>query len=194
MFSGKAVQFAGAGPTRKTLAVYSDKPSTSLRFEDLDLFGSCINARFFSSKSIAKFGKFDTRFRLAADCSYLMSIALDQPPVVTADQVFYYYRSHPKSSSLGGNLANLFVSLEEKLRIGGEFIEQGRLTSEELRHLRRAMAVQFTSTILEGLKRKRWKDAVLSVKAPHPLAFRERVILMSTGAALLTRRLVTPLT
>jgi hypothetical protein len=76
MISGKAVQFMREPSGNDViLAEYFDKVPNRLRFEDLDIFGPALNARFFTRRLISRFGKFDTRFRLSADCSYMMEIA-----------------------------------------------------------------------------------------------------------------------
>ena len=124
MISGRAIQFTRQGSADICLTEYSDRSRNRLHFEDLNLFGPIINARFLSNKLIAKFGKFDTRFRLGSDCSYLMAVALAQLPVVTVDEVFYDYRSHSSSTTLGGNIKNASIALEEKLRIGSTSIRR----------------------------------------------------------------------
>jgi len=160
MISGKAVQFVrGPTGTEVILAEYFDKVPNRLHFEDLDVFGPAPNARFFTRKLISRIGEFDTRFRLGSDCSYLMEIALLRLPVAHVPDVVYYYRSHRKSATLGGNIGALTTGLNEKLVIANEFMRKHRLQPTELRHLRRAMAVQLNSTLLEAVKTGHWRLA-----------------------------------
>jgi hypothetical protein len=49
--------------------------------------------------------------------------------------------------------------LDEKLMIANEFMTKHALPPTELRHLRRAMAVQFNSTLLENMRTGRWRVA-----------------------------------
>ena len=73
--------------------------------------------------------------------------------------VVYYYRSHDKSASLGGNIDGLTTGLDEKLMIANEFMKNHRLQPTELRHLRRAMALQFNSALVEAVRRGHWRVA-----------------------------------
>jgi glycosyltransferase involved in cell wall biosynthesis len=160
MISGKAVRFAHQPAGNElVLGEHFDKVPNRLHFEDLDVFGPAPNARFFTRKLISRIGKFDTRFRLGSDCSYLMEIALLRLPVAHVPDVVYYYRSHGKSASLGGNIDGLTRGLDEKLMIANEFMRKHRLQPAELRHLRRAMAVQLNSTIIEAVKTGHWRLA-----------------------------------
>jgi glycosyltransferase involved in cell wall biosynthesis len=186
LVSGKAIHFTrDAAGNNVVLAEYADKPSGELRFENLHLFGPSLNARFFTRNLVNRFGKFDTRFRLASDCSYMMEIALSRLPVVYVDEIFYYYRSHSRSSSLGGNTKNATISLEEKLRIGNEFINSSRLQPRELRHLRQAMAVQFVATIIECLSLKRWNDMMISLRCLRWFSIGEGIILWSNACTVI---------
>lgn len=82
MISGKSVRFTHQPAGNEViLGEHFDKVPNRLHFEDLDVFGPAPNARFFTRKLISRIGKFDTRFRLASDCSYLMEIALLRLPV-----------------------------------------------------------------------------------------------------------------
>lgn len=158
MISGKAVQIARDSSDNDVIvAEYSDKVPNRLYFEDLNVFGPAPNARFFSRSLIARIGKFDTRFRLCADCSYLMQIALLRLPVAHVQEIVYYYRSHGGSTTLGGNIDALMTTLDEKLMIGNEFINKGSLRRSELRHLRSTMALQFSSTLIESFRRAEWR-------------------------------------
>jgi glycosyltransferase involved in cell wall biosynthesis len=160
MISGKAVQFVREPTgTEVILAEHFDKVPNRLHLEDLDVFGPAPNARFFTRKLISRIGKFDTRFRLGSDCAYLMEIALLRLPVAHVPDVVYYYRSHGKSASLGGNIDGLATGLDEKLVIANEFMRKHRLQPAELRHLRRAMAVQLNSTIIEAVRAGQWRLA-----------------------------------
>jgi glycosyltransferase involved in cell wall biosynthesis len=161
MISGKAVRFAHRPAGDEViLGEHFDKVPNRLHLEDLDVFGPAPNARFFTRKLIARIGKFDTRFRLGSDCSYLMEIALLRLPVAHVPDVVYYYRSHGKSASLGGNIDGLATGLDEKLLIANEFIRKHGLQPAELRHLRRAMAVQLNSTIIEAVRTGHWRLAI----------------------------------
>jgi glycosyltransferase involved in cell wall biosynthesis len=160
MISGKAVQFVREPTgTEVILAEHFDKVPNRLHLEDLDVFGPAPNARFFTRKLISRIGKFDTRFRLGSDCAYLMEIALLRMPVAHVPAVVYYYRSHGKSASLGGNIDGLATGLDEKLMIANEFMRKHRLQPAELRQLRRAMAVQLNSTIIEAVRAGHWRLA-----------------------------------
>ena len=160
MISGKAVQFVRHPTGREViLTEHFDKVPNRCHLEDLDVFGPAPNARFFTRKLISRIGKFDTRFRLGSDCSYLMEIALLRLPVAHVPDVVYYYRSHGKSASLGGNIDGLATGLDEKLMIANEFMRKHRLQPTEVRHLRRAMAVQLSSTIIETVRTGHWRLA-----------------------------------
>src|SRR5438552_4050243 len=91
--------------------------------------------------------------------SYLMEIALLRLPVAHVPEVVYYYRSHGKSASLGGNIDGLAIGLDEKLTIAKEFMKKHCLQPAELHHLRRAMAVQLNSTIIEAVRTGHWRLA-----------------------------------
>jgi glycosyltransferase involved in cell wall biosynthesis len=160
MISGKAVQFVRQPTgTEVILTEHFDKVPNRLHLEDLDVFGPAPNARFFTRKLISRIGKFDTRFRLGSDCAYLMEIALLRLPVAHVPDVVYYYRSHGKSSSLGGNIDAAITGLDEKLMIASEFMKKHRLQPKELRHLRRAMAVQLNSTLVDAVRAGHWRLA-----------------------------------
>ena len=177
IISGKAIQFRNEGSAKKYLKEHSNKTPDHFSFECLELFGPAINARFFRKELFSKYGNFDTRFRLGADCSFLVGVALNRLPAVSVDEVFYYYRSHLNSSTLGGNIKNLFISLEEKLTIGDEFIKSGRLQPQEVRHLRQAMGMQFAATIAECVVQRSWSNAVKSLNSFRSLGFWESAIL-----------------
>jgi glycosyltransferase involved in cell wall biosynthesis len=161
MISGNAILFVRDAFGNKTvLAQFCDRAPNRLHFEDLDLFGPAPNARFFTRDLIAKIGQFDTRFRLAADCAYLMEIAILRLPVTHVPEVIYWYRSHSKSTTLGGNIDIQTAALDEKLTIAHEFINKHDLQSSELHHLHRAMTLQLLSTAVENVQRRRWSEAV----------------------------------
>ena len=185
LVGGKAIQFTrdNAG-NNILLAEYAGKHRRELRFEDLNLFGPTLNARFFTRKLVSRFGKFDIRLRLASDCSYMMEIALSRLPAIYVDEIFYYYRSHSSSSSLGGNTINAMISLDEKLRIGSEFIASGRLRPQELRHLRHAMATQFLSTIVECARLHQWSAVMTSARSLRWLSFSQSWVLIAKSCSL----------
>jgi glycosyltransferase len=164
MVSGQSVLFRREPDGETTIIEeYSDKMRNRFHFVDTALFGSAINARFLTRKLVTRFGKFDTRFRLASDCSYMMEVALAQLPVATIDAVVYYYRSHDRSTSLGGNLSTSILALDEKLTIAQEFLTDPRLGVEERRHLQRAMAMQFNATVVEHLRDGKWGSGLALV-------------------------------
>ena len=142
MISGKAIEF-NEEPFRE----YFDKCQDVFTFEGIDLFGPAINARFFKRELLSKYGPFDTRFRTSSDCAYLMKVALDRPPAKFIDEVFYYYRSHGKSTTLSGSISGLETTLREKSEIGHEFLAGRHLSRGETRHLRNALTVQFLSPL-----------------------------------------------
>jgi glycosyltransferase involved in cell wall biosynthesis len=191
MVSGKAIQF-----TRDTagndviLREYTETPRDYFGFENLNLFGPAINARFLRRKLVDEFGEFDERFQLASDCSYMMNIALRRLPAVYVDELFYYYRSHPKSSSLGADCTNVTIALEEKLQISNELILGGCLRLQELHHLRRAMALQFATTLVECARHKRWKDMMASFCYTRWLSFGEGIALLGNAATIVWHRIV----
>ena len=155
MISGKAIEF-GEKPFRE----YFDKCQDVFSFEGIDLFGPAINARFFKRELIAKYGPFDTRFRTSSDCAYLMKIAIDGPPAKFINEVFYYYRSHGKSTMLSGSISGLERSLREKCEIAREFMVGGRLSRGEMRHLRSALIVQFLSPFYQHFGAGRYLRAI----------------------------------
>ena len=161
MVSGRGVQFRRA-PTGEQIVVakYCDKTPNRFHIEDVTLFGSAINARFLTRKLIAKIGRFDTRYRLAADCSYMIEIALLRLPVATVDEVFCFYRSHEGSRTLGANLKESTLGLDEKLKVGREYLRDARLQDRERTYLRRSMAVQLNATIVDYLRAGRWRTAI----------------------------------
>jgi glycosyltransferase involved in cell wall biosynthesis len=161
MISGKANQFVRDPFGKKVvLAEYGDRVPNRLHFEDLDIFGPAPNARFFTRNLIAKIGQFDTRFRLAADCAYLMEIAILRLPVAHVPEVIYCYRSHSRSTTLGGNTDIQTTALDEKLTIAREFINKHDLQRSELHHLHRAMTLQLICTAVENMQRRHWGEAV----------------------------------
>jgi len=151
MISGKAIEF-DENPFRE----YFDKCQDVFSFEGIDLFGPAINARFFKRELFAKYGPFDTGFRTSSDCAYLMKIALDRPPAKFIDEVFYYYRSHGKSTTLSGSISGLEKTLREKSEIGHEFLAGRLLSRGEARHLRKALTVQFLSPLYEHFRAGRY--------------------------------------
>jgi glycosyltransferase len=151
IISGKAVEF-----DEKPFREYSDKCQDIFTFEGIDLFGPAINARFFKRELLAKYGPFDTRFRTSSDCAYLMKIALDRPPAKSVDEVFYYYRSHGKSTTLSGSISGLERSLREKAEIGHEYLAGRHLSRAETLHLRKALTVQYLSPLYEHFRAGRY--------------------------------------
>ena len=191
LVSGKAVQIArDASGNDVILAEYSDKVQNRLCFEDLNVFGPAPNARFFSKSLIARIGKFDTRFRLCADCSYLMQIALLRLPVANVQEIVYYYRSHPASTTLGGNIDALMTTLDEKLMIGNEFINKKRLELAELHHLRRAMASQCSFTFIENLRRAEWRSTAEVVSRLRLLGLSGLVLFLAETSRIVCRHMV----
>ena len=85
-----------------------------------------------------------------------MKIALDRPPAKFIDEVFYYYRSHGKSTTLSGSISGLERSLREKSEIGEEFLAGRLLSHGEARHLRKALTVQFLSPLYEHFRAGRY--------------------------------------
>ena len=176
MISGKAIEF-----DEKPFREYSDKCQDVFCFEGLDLFGPAINARFFRREPIAKYGSFDTRFRTSSDCAYLMKIALDRPPAKFIDEVFYYYRSHRKSSTLSGSISGLERSLREKCAIGHEFLADRRLSHRETEHLRKALTVQFLSPLYEHFRAGRYVQALVLARELRALGLIEAAIVMGSA-------------
>jgi len=185
LVGGKAIQFTKDNAGNNVfVAEYAGKHGRELCFEDLNLFGPSLNARFLTRKLVNRFGKFDTRFRLGSDCSYMMEIALNRLPAIYVDEIFYYYRSHSSSSSLGGNTSNATISLDEKLRIGSEFIASGRLQAQERRHLRHAIAMQFVSTIVECANRHKWSGVIKSARSFRWFSFSEGWVIAAKSCSL----------
>jgi hypothetical protein len=77
-----------------------------------------------------------------------MKIVLDRPPAKFIDEVFYYYRSYGKSTTLSGSVSGLEMTLREKCETGHEFLKRRHLSRGETRHLRNALTVQFLSPLL----------------------------------------------
>ena len=78
-------------------------------------------------------------------------------PVAHIDHTVYYYRSHPGSTTLGGNIDSLLTTLDEKLAIGKELIEKGGLDPSELRHLHKALALQVNPTLIKTFRSAEWR-------------------------------------
>jgi glycosyltransferase involved in cell wall biosynthesis len=162
LVSGRSVQFRHDESGHMVeIATYADPPMDRLRFEGLDLFGPAPNARFFARKLFDRFGEFDTRYRLSSDCAFLMKLALAELPVVWLDEIIYYYRSHPHSTTLGGQLDNFTITLDEKLRIGREFLSSGNLNAGQRHHLDEAMSRQLASTIWANIDAWRYGRAIM---------------------------------
>jgi glycosyltransferase len=190
LISGKAIEFSRDAGQNVFRREYADKKNERLRFEDLELLGPAPNARFFSRRVFARFGQFDTRFRIAADCAYMMEVALNELPVVTMDQIFYYYRSHALSSSLGGNISNLILSLDEKLTIGQEFIcAHPSMKKSNFGHLLRALALQFVSTLVQTASARRWRETMAAFRCLRRLSLANRVALVEYSAGSVLTRL-----
>jgi glycosyltransferase involved in cell wall biosynthesis len=151
IISGKAIEF-----DEKPFREYSDKCRNTFSFEGIDLFGPAINARFFKRELFSKYGPFDTRFRTSSDCHYLMQVALDRPRAKFIDEVFYYYRSHGKSTTLSRSISGLEMTLREKCEIGHEFLTGRHLSRDEVRHLRKALTVQFLSPLYQHFRAGRY--------------------------------------
>jgi glycosyltransferase involved in cell wall biosynthesis len=163
LISGRARQFRhDEGGRMITVAEYGDPLADRLRFEALDIFGPAPNARFFARKLFDRFGDFDTRYRLCSDCAFLMEVARAELPVVTLDETVYFYRSHARSTTLGGRLENFTVTLDEKLRMGEAFLKGRSLNVVQRRHLHEAMSVQLASTIWVNIRARRY-DQVLKL-------------------------------
>jgi glycosyltransferase involved in cell wall biosynthesis len=176
MISGKAIEF-----DEKPFREYLDKCQDVFCFEGIDLFGPAINARFFKRELIAKYGPFDTRFRTSSDCAYLMKIALDRPPAKFIDEVFYYYRSHGKSTTLSGSISGLERSLREKCEIARDFLAGRLLSRGEARHLRNALTVQFLSPLYEHLRAGRYMRGIALARKLRALGPVEAAIVMAKG-------------
>ena len=113
-----------------------------------------------------------------------MQIALSRLPVANVQEIVYYYRSHPASTTLGGNIDALMTTLDEKLMIGNEFINKKRLESSELHHLRRAMASQCGSTFIENLRRAEWRSTAEVVSRLRLLGLSGLVLFLPKPAEL----------
>jgi glycosyltransferase involved in cell wall biosynthesis len=124
-------------------------PSGSLDVPLLAMGVPAINAMAFRARVFARYGHFETRYRVAGDRAFLLRLALSpSPPGVTrTDSVLYRYHAH------GGSLT-LRASLEQRLRIARDHIALSRaLLADDnipasaalwLKHMRRREAAVAT--------------------------------------------------
>jgi glycosyltransferase involved in cell wall biosynthesis len=96
------------------------------------------NARFFHRRIYESLGLYDADLALAADCDFLIRVALARPKTAEIDAVVYDYLSHPGSLTLrrGGELP--IPSYFEALRVAERYMHDPS-APEELRARCKAM-------------------------------------------------------
>ncbi len=83
-------------------------------------------ARYLTKDDIAQIGRFDTRYKLAADREFLIRAARTDPPLGQriVPQLVYRYRSHPGSLTLSGNRSRRLLIAAEHLVLSAEILSR----------------------------------------------------------------------
>jgi hypothetical protein len=99
------------------------------------------NAWFFQRMALAVVGEFDAGYRIAGDREFMLRFALSAPRCASVDTLFYRYRQHPGSMTIGGGDVRLRARMaDEHLAMTRRWLGRPGLpprARELLRELRR---------------------------------------------------------
>jgi glycosyltransferase len=125
--TGGAEIFSDAQVLEKT----SDPAALRLTTANITLGNPLPNARFYRRTLIERTGKFDLRYRLAADRDWLLRMARLAPREVVLEQPVYRYRRHAGSLTINDHDQLAEPLWRESIAIAGEWLAKNDLAADQ---------------------------------------------------------------